>query len=80
MKIDSIEISVFELPMYRSTIRSMETETESGPPWLGASASSGLVNVQIIRVRTDEGVDGICTVVDWRYTDVHPQQLGQLRQ
>ncbi|MCH7801014.1 MAG: hypothetical protein IIC24_05645 [Chloroflexi bacterium] len=80
MKIDSIEISVFELPMYRSTIRSMETETESGPPWLGASASSGLVNVQIIRVRTDEGVDGICTVGDWRYTEMHPQQLGQLRQ
>ena len=80
MKIDSIEISVFELPMHRSTIRSMETETESGPPWLGASASSGLVNVQIIRVRTDEGVDGICTVGDWRYTEMHPQQLGQLRQ
>ena len=79
MKIDSIEISVFELPMYRSTIRSMETETESGPPWLGASASSGLVNVQIIRVRTDEGVDGVCTVGDWRYTEMNPQQLDQLR-
>ena len=80
MKIDSIEISVFELPMYRSTIRAMRPETDSGPSWQASSASYGLVPVQVIRVKTDEGVDGICTVGDWRYTEMPSQQLGLLRQ
>ena len=80
MKIESIEISVFELPMYRSTIRAMNTGTASAPRWQSSSASSGLIPVQIIHVKTDEGVEGICTVGDWRYTEMTPQQLDQLRQ
>ncbi|MQG56413.1 MAG: hypothetical protein FI709_00660, partial [SAR202 cluster bacterium] len=80
MKIESIEISVFELPMYRSTIRAMNTGADSTPRWQNSTASSGLAPVQVIRVRTDDGVDGVCTVGDWRYTEMSPQQLDQLRQ
>jgi L-alanine-DL-glutamate epimerase-like enolase superfamily enzyme len=80
MKIDSIEISVFELPMYRSTIRAAAANIDGRPPALGALASNGLVPVQVIRVRTDDGVDGVCTVGDWRYTEMTAQQLAMLRQ
>ncbi len=80
MKIESIEISVFELPMYRSTIRAMNTGASVAPRWQNSNASSDLVPVQVIRVRTNDGVDGVCTVGDWRYTEISSQQLGHLRQ
>ncbi|MCH2316482.1 MAG: hypothetical protein MK524_08860 [SAR202 cluster bacterium] len=80
MKIDSIEISVFELPMYQSTIRLLDAASESGTLGQGAGSSRNLVPVQVIHVRTDEGVDGVCTVGDWRYTEMNPQQLAHLRQ
>ncbi|MDP7534300.1 MAG: hypothetical protein QGI88_11095, partial [SAR202 cluster bacterium] len=80
MKIESIEISVFELPMYRSTIRAMNTGASVAPRWQNSNASSDLVPMQVIRVRTNNGVDGVCTVGDWRYTEISSQQLGHLRQ
>ena len=80
MKIESIEISVFELPMYPPTIRLADTGTGGVRLLQKGSASGSLVPVQIIRVRTDDGVEGICTVGDWRYTEMQPQQLSQLRE
>lgn len=80
MKIESIEISVFELPMYPPTIRLADTGKEGVRLLQRKGASGGLVPVQVIRVRTDDGVEGICTVGDWRYTEMQPQQLNQLRE
>lgn len=76
MKIESIELSVFELPMYRPTMpagESVRLMQKSG-------SSPSLVPVQVIRVRTDNGIEGVCTVGDWRYTEMTKIQLAQLRE
>ena len=80
MKIDSIEISVFELPMHPEIARVTETASNSGTRWRWAFSSSGDVPVQVMRVITDEGVDGVCTVGDWQYTEMSRQQIAQLRE
>lgn len=79
MKIDAIEISVFELPIHPESIELVGVETSSGYQWQRGSASRGLIPVQVMRVRTDAGIDGVCTVGDWRYTEMQPRQLNQLR-
>lgn len=80
MKITSIEVSVFELPMYPETIRVTGAESSSGLRWRPAFGSGGKVPVQVIRVATDDGIDGVCTVGDWRYTEMSWQQIAQLRE
>jgi L-alanine-DL-glutamate epimerase-like enolase superfamily enzyme len=80
MKIESIEISVFELPMYPETTAVIETVAASGTRWQRAFLGGGDVPVQVIRVTTDDGVDGVCTVGDWRYTEMSRQQIAQLRE
>ena len=80
MKIQSIEISVFELPMYPATNQVIEAESTRETRWRWAFRSGGPVPVQVIRVMTDDGVDGVCTVGDWRYTEMSWQQIAQLRE
>ncbi|NQW18104.1 MAG: hypothetical protein HQ478_11535 [Chloroflexi bacterium] len=79
MKIESIEISVFELPMYPASTRLIESESTSGSRWQRAFPTGGPVPIQVIRVTTNEGVEGVCTVGDWRYTEMSWQQIAQLR-
>jgi len=80
MKITAIEISVFELPMYPATTQVIETASSPNLRWRQAFGSGGPVPVQVIRVSTDEGIDGICTVGDWRYTEMSWRQIAQLRE
>jgi L-alanine-DL-glutamate epimerase-like enolase superfamily enzyme len=78
-KIESIEISVFEIPMYPAVTRVIEAESTPETRWRRAFPSGGPVPVQVIRVMTDDGVEGVCTVGDWRYTEMSWQQIAQLR-
>ncbi|MDP6667008.1 MAG: enolase C-terminal domain-like protein, partial [Dehalococcoidia bacterium] len=80
MKIDSIEISVFELPMYPATTQVIEIGTPSALRYRQAFPAGAPVPVQVMRVVTDEGVDGVCTVGDWRYTELSWRQIAQLRE
>ena len=79
MKIESIEISVFEIPMFPATTQVIEAESTRETPWRRAFPSGGPVPVQEIRVITDEGMEGVCTVRDRRYTEMSWQQIAQLR-
>ena len=80
MKIESIEISVFELPMYPTTTQVVEFGAPYDSRWKQAFPSGGDVPVQVIKVVTDEGVEGVCTVGDWRYTELSWQQIATLRE
>ncbi len=80
MKIESIEISVFELPMYPSVTRVVEFGSSSEPRWKQAFPAGGDVPVQVIRVVTDDGIEGVCTVGDWRFTELNWQQVATLRE
>jgi L-alanine-DL-glutamate epimerase-like enolase superfamily enzyme len=80
MKITSIEISVFELPMYPATTPIVPYGSPESPRWKPAFPEGGNVPVQVIRVFTDEGIDGTCTVGDWRYTEMGWRELAQLRE
>ncbi len=80
MKIESIEISVFELPMYPAVTSVVEFGSPPGTRWKQAFPSGGDVPVQVIKVVTDEGLDGVCTVGDWRYTELNWQQIATLRE
>jgi len=79
LKITAIEISVFELPMYPATTDVIEIESTPNLRWKQAFPTGGPVPVQVMRVSTDEGIDGVCTVGDWRYTEMTWRQLAQLR-
>jgi L-alanine-DL-glutamate epimerase-like enolase superfamily enzyme len=81
MKIESIEISVFEFPMYPPTFSVVDGGSTPETRWrrVFLEDRGGDVPVQVIRVITDEGVEGICTVGDWQYTEMSWQRLAQLR-
>lgn len=80
MKITAIEISVFELPMYPATTQVVEINPAPNLRWRQAFLEGGPVPVQVIRVFTDEGIDGVCTVGDWRYNEMSWRQIAQLRE
>lgn len=48
--------------------------------WQQAFPKGGSVPVQVMQVMTDEGIHGICTVGDWRYTELTWRQIAQLRE
>jgi L-alanine-DL-glutamate epimerase-like enolase superfamily enzyme len=80
MKIESIEISVFELTMYPATTQVVEFGSAYDSRWKQAFPSGGDVPVQVIKVVTDEDVEGICTVGDWRFTELNWQQIATLKE
>lgn len=80
MKITSIEISVFELPISPATTHLIESAPAPDLRWKPEFLGGDPVPVQVIRVSTDEGIDGVCTVGDWRYTEMTWRQLAQLRE
>ena len=80
MKITSIEISVFELPIYPVLTKVVPVGNPSELRWQQAFPKGGAVPIQIMQVITDEGINGICTVGDWRYTELTWRQIAQLRE
>ena len=80
MKITSVEISVFELPMYPIVTQVVPVGNPSELRWQQAFTKGGAVPVQVMQVMTDENINGICTVGDWRYTELTWRQIAQLRE
>ena len=80
MKITSVEISVFELPMHPAVTQLISVGHPSKYRWQQAFPKGNQVPVQVMQVITDEGVNGICTVGDWRYTELTQRQINQLRE
>ncbi len=80
MKITDITISVFELPREIRPFDLVETGSAADRRWVGrpvAGESTGPLHV--LHVRTDEGIEGMCTVGDVRYTVMPRDVLEQLR-
>ncbi len=44
-----------------------------------AGAGKSAEQIHVLHVKTDEGVEGVCTVGDARYTTMRPEDLEQLR-
>ena len=79
MKIKAIKISVFELP--GNTGRFDLTETGQGlrRRWITSRSENARSSVHVLHVHTDEGIEGMCTVGDARYTTMTRDDLEQLR-
>ena len=79
MKIEAITLSIFELP--GNTARFDLIEEVRGPQrrWLRRHHRQAQEEVHILHVLTDEGVEGVCTVGDARYTTMRRDELEQLR-
>ena len=80
MEITSVEISVFELPMYPIVTQVVPVGNPSELRWQQVFPKGGSVPVQVMQVMTDEGIHGLCTVGDWRYTELTWRQIAQLRE
>ena len=80
MEITSVEISVFELPMYPIVTQVVPVGNPSELRWQQVFPKGGSVPVQVMQVMTNEGIHGICTVGDWRYTELTWRQIAQLRE
>ena len=81
VKITEVEISVFEVPMYPPLTDVVEITSQTQKKWKQSFSFSGAeaVPIQVMKVRTDEGIEGVSTVGDWRYTELSWQQILQLR-
>jgi L-alanine-DL-glutamate epimerase-like enolase superfamily enzyme len=79
MKITEIALSVFKLPTNTGRFDLAE-ETHGGSRlWVRAGRGGGTEEIHVLHVRTDAGLEGVCTVGDARYTTMRPDELEQLR-
>ncbi len=85
MKITEIFLSVFEVPANTSRFDLIEQNTPAKQRW---TATRSLMQrtgdamtepLHLLHVRTDEGIEGVCTVGDARYTVMQMDELAQLR-
>ena len=79
MRIEAIKISVFEMPSNTSRFDMEEVEQGAWRRWVYARGTRVQGSVHVLHVITDEGLEGICTVGDARYTTMRPNDLEQLR-
>lgn len=85
MKITQIELSVFEIPVNTPRFDLVERNTPAKQRWTttkpsgqrAVNASSEVIHV--LHVDTDEGIQGVCTVGDARYTTMRTDELEELR-
>ena len=89
MKVREVTLSVFELP----TVTPLLQLSEFGPPgarrwrpsrhgdanWWRSRGAGATEPVHLMHVRTDAGVEGVCTVGDVRYRVMSERALAQLR-
>ena len=68
MRITEIYVSVFELPRVTRFLAPVKSRTESHKRWVAGSPGDTTEVRHVLHVRTDEGVEGVCTVGDVRYT------------
>jgi len=79
MKIEEITLSIFELPGNTATFNLYEESHGADRRWLPTDQKSIPEEIHLLHVRTDDGVEGICTVGDARYTTMRKEELAQLR-
>ena len=79
MKITDIRLSVFELPT-QTPFFNLETETLGNREvWRSRPTRPHPTEYHVLHVLTDEGIEGICTVGDARYTTMRAIDLEHLR-
>jgi L-alanine-DL-glutamate epimerase-like enolase superfamily enzyme len=79
MKIESISISVFETKSDSPPFQLVEQTRGAHHRWLRQSLGPGRDHLHVLHVRTDEGIEGVCTVGDARYRTMRARDLEQLR-
>lgn len=85
MKITEITLSVFDVPANTSRFDLVEQVTPAKQRWVATrslmqrAGDSVTEPIHVLHVRTDEGIEGIGTVGDARYTTMLPDELEQLR-
>ncbi len=79
MKITDIRLSIFELPT-QTPFFNLELETlGSREVWRSRHTTSAPTEYHVLHILTDEGIEGICTVGDARYTTMRQIDLEHLR-
>ena len=79
MNIETITLSIFELPGNTATFDLVEAEAGAHRRWLPTRQQRTQEPIHVLHVRTDEGIEGVCTVGDARYTTMRKEELAQLR-
>ena len=79
MKIEAIYLSVLDLPG-RSSLFSLARVHEDGRfYWRSQTLGPAETEIHVLHVRTTEGVEGVCTVGDARYSTLRPIELEHMR-
>ncbi len=79
MKIESIHLSVLDLPG-RSSLFSLARAREDGRfYWRSRTLGPAESEIHVLHVRTTEGIEGVCTVGDARYSTLRPIELEHMR-
>ena len=79
VKITDLQISVFELPTNTPYFDLKKQQRGDRHIWRSQPVASRPDQIHILQVRTDEGIEGICTVGDARYTTMRAIDLEHLR-
>lgn len=79
MIIERITLSIFDLPGNTATFDLVEEEQGAYRRWRPTRQQRAQEPLHVLHVRTDEGVEGVCTVGDARYTTMRKEELEQLR-
>lgn len=79
MKIRAINISVFEQPANTGRFRLEEIGHGLNRRWVRHPHGTTTEHIHVLHVKTDEAIEGVCTVGDARYTTMRAEDLEQLR-
>lgn len=79
MKITQITLTVLHLPGNTSLFSLEEAGVGVERRWMPRSQGSADDHIHLLRVQTDAGIEGICTVGDARYTQLRRAELEELR-
>ena len=80
MKIRDITLSVFETTSNTSLFELEEVCAGEGRQrWVSRGHSAPTRELHVLHVRTESGLEGVCTVGDARYTRMRTEDLEQLR-
>ncbi len=80
MKITDVKLSIFESTSNTGRFKLEQVDTgRDRSRWVRRPHSSVQDEIHVLHVETDEGIEGICTVGDARYTTMRRLDLEQLR-